>query len=594
MEKANELMQRFGELNNPSHIFLAVVIAWLVLRCIYSIGLVLLVEVALVVGAVSYLIRKEGKRTAFNILHAHRLMRDKEFMKTVLERDLPEWLINPSANNVQWLNSLINEMWKPISEATATTVKNCLEPLLETYKPSFIYSMNLKQCTMGSQPFVITGIQYHPSREKESILDVTMTWDSDMDIVIHLDMPGPDMNVHVRRLQLSMQTRVVLFPYASVWPCFGNMSVSIMKLWMLNFDISAGGVALDAVPAVGSFLDNFFRKTLVGMMQYPKRWTFPIVQGYEMDTSLADSAMGTLRIRFLRANEWYHRYVSDRAKTPYYIKLLMSGEDPKKRLLKSNIYSGLDTTFSDVFSFILYDTELTLHFWMYFDVPGYDVLIGECVVPVKSLVESKGREYTCMMSKTSGSRTTVRSKLLIMPEFLPYNTGGTTTTGSAPQQAPSRAVSESFANSLKSTSDAIVPPSTRSTVPNDDGVENHGGGTLFVTVQRCRNLKNKETIGVSDPYVKLQLRKQTRKSPYISSTLNPDFNFEAALEVYDIRSDVLHISILDKNDLVKDRLMGTLRIMLSQVAAAPGDIIRGDMNLDPEGQISLELKLLRH
>nr|CCC94411.1 unnamed protein product [Trypanosoma congolense IL3000] len=600
METMNGVLNYVCEYPISSYAVLGLVSAWLIFRIVLSLGLVLLIEITVVTGALLYVTRKEEKRTAFNILHAHRLMKDSAFLKKILEKDLPEWVTNPSASNVQWLNALIAEMWEPISQASAKTSRACLEPLIENYKPSFIYDIKIKQCSMGSQPFVITGIQHHPSRDDQSILDVTVSWDSDMDILLHLSIPWPDMYVHVRRLQLSVQMRVVLSPYASVWPCFGSMSVSIMKLWLLDFDVVAGGVALDAVPAVGTFLDSFIRKTLVGMMQYPKRMIFPVVEGHITHTSLADVALGTLRIHLLRADGWYPRYASDRAKTPYYVKLIMSSEDPTGKPRKSNIYNGLDAKFTDLFSFVLYDKQRTLHFWMYFDVPGYDVLIGECTVPVKALLAAKNSEYTCLMSKTSGSRTTVRAKLIIMAEFLPYSTGREDKASCPPQQAPPRNVSQSYTDNLSMNSENLEPPSTRSTAQSFDITEQqsprnaNGSGTLFVTVHRCNGLKNKETFGVSDPYVVLHLRKQVRKSPYVSSTLDPEFNFSAALEVYDMAIDVLNISIIDKNSFTKDCKMGSLNIMLSRVASAPGDILREEMNLDPQGKISLELKLLRH
>ncbi|EKG02811.1 calcium-dependent lipid binding protein, putative,synaptotagmin, putative [Trypanosoma cruzi] len=590
-----KLVKALDKVRGVAPISIVIVSVWLVLRCLYALGAILLLELILVLSVVCYFFRRESRRAVMQTHQLHWLLQNTEDLKSILGQDLPEWLKYPNVNRVQWINTLISGMWSCIASATETSIRQFVGPLMEANKPSFIYEIVLKECFMGTNPVVVHGIQHFPSEDNTSVIDLTLSWDSDMDVNLQIKMPGPDMHIHVRRFEMNMQVRFILSPHIPQWPCFGAISLSIMKIWVLNFDIVAAGISLDVVPAVGEFIDQFIRKTLIGMLQHPKRITIPMVRGYTVTASREDSALGSLRVRLLRIEEWHQRYVSSREKTPFYVKLIMIGNDEKnKKRLKSSIYKGLSSELDDVFSFVLYDTNGTLRFWLYFDVPGTDPCVGECEVPVQILMDSKQTEHSCLLVKSSVTNLEPRAKLIILSEFLSYTCRSRTESTAAPSHAPSRSVSEAFMRKQEMCERPLDLPSLRSTASGSMHMSGSGSGTLFVTVERCTGLKNLEYVGVSDPYVHLRLRKQTRISPYVKSNLDPKFNFEAELEVYDIQTDVLHIKVVDKNDLGKDRAMGTVNIILNCVARSPGDRISGEWNLDPQGKIFLTMSLLRH
>ncbi|KEG08484.1 calcium-dependent lipid binding protein [Trypanosoma grayi] len=588
-----QLKQKLKLLEGSAPLPIIIVGVWLALRCIYALGLQLLLEMLVVIGVVTYLHNKEGRRELMEANQANMLIQDLEKLKAVLGKELPEWLKYPSANRVHWLNTLIGGMWNSISLATENSVRQMLEPMLEATKPSFVYDIVIKQCSMGSQPIVINGIQHHPYNDKESVLDISFSWDSDMDIHLHFKVPGPDLHVHVRRLEIDMKVRVMLSPHVPQWPCFGALSLSIMSMGTPDYEVSAAGVSLDILGPVKTYLRNFIRDTLLGRMEHPKKIAIPMVTGFEAPVTRADAALGTLRIHLLRVEDWYHRCLSERQSTPYYIKVAVSSE-AKKRRFKSLIYKGLNSELNDVFSFVLFDIGRTLHFWLYFDVPGSDPCLGECDVPIQTLVESKLAEHSCLLMKPDVSDNRLRARLIISAEFLPYTGRSRNDSTSAPTHAPPRMVSETFAKQSAVGERCIEPPSTRSNVNGSICSECVGGGTLFVTVKRCTGLKNMERLGVSDPYVQLRLRKQVRKSSYVSSTLDPTFDFETEIEVYSIDTDALEIFIVDKNDLSKDRVMGSVVIPVSHVASSAGEHVSGEWKLEPQGKIFLELHLLRH
>ncbi|ESL07186.1 calcium-dependent lipid binding protein [Trypanosoma rangeli SC58] len=588
-EELDKLLSKLRGTHTPT----IVIGVWLVLRCLHALGLLLVLELVLVVGVVCYLYRNESRRDFMKVHQAHWLLQNTENLKKILGSDLPEWLKYPNVNRVKWLNTLISGMWTSIASATEASIRQVVVPLLEANKPSFIYELALKELSIGTNPIVVNGIQHHPGDDNASVLDLTFSWDSDMNVHLHVKMPGPDMHICIRRFELNMQVRCVLSPHIPQWPCFGALSISIMKIWVLNFDISAVGIPLDAVPAVGDFLDGFIRKTLMGMLQHPKRISIPMVKGYTLTADRADAALGSLRVRLLRIEDWHQRYVSSREQIPFYVKVLMLAEEEKKRM-KSLTYKKLQSELHDLFSFVLYDTMGTLRFWLYFDVPGTDPCVGQCDVPVRVLVDNQRSEHACLLVKSPAMNAEPRAKLIISAELLPYAGRNKSDSTAAPSCIPSRSVSDAFVKQQEMSEHSFDPPTARS-VRNESVCSNgESGGTLFITVERCTGLKNMEYVGVSDPYIVLRLRKQTLVSPCQNSTLEPRFNFEAELEVYNLQTDVLHIAILDKNVLSKDRVMGTLNIAVSTLADSMRDQLSGRWNLEPQGQVFLSMRLLRH
>ncbi|ORC92611.1 calcium-dependent lipid binding protein [Trypanosoma theileri] len=588
-----QLQEQLNKIRNYAPLSTTILCVWLGLRCLYAMGFLLVLEFLLVIGAVCYVRRREYLRETIQINQVHEMLQDTENLKAILGKELPEWLKNPGANRVQWINNMIRGMWGSIALAAEESVRQFVEPLLAANKPSFVYEFVLKQCSIGSRPMIIDGIQHQYYTETESLLDITVSWDSDMEIHLHLKVPGPDMHVYIRRFELNMKIRVILTPNVPKWPCFGTLVISIMDIWVLNFDITAAGVSLDAVPGLKGFLDGFIRDTLIGMLRYPKKIVVPIVQGYTLQTTRVDAALGTLRIHLLRVDDWHYRYASTKENTPFYVKLQLHSEKRKKRL-RSTSYKGLNSALSDVFNFVLYDMGDVLHVWLYFDVLGNDTCVGECEIPVQILVDSKLPEHPCFLTKPSATESTARAKLIITPEFLSYTDRSRNGSTAAPSCVPTRKVSSVFLKERSSGDALIDPPSTRSSNNQSISISNTESGTLFVTVERCTGLKNMERLGTSDPYVVLRIRKQTRHSPYVSSCLEPVFNFEAELEVFDTKTDLLKVAIVDKNDLSKDRVMGTVSIPVSKVATSATDQISGAWNLDPQGKVYIRMHFLRH
>ncbi|KAJ4964296.1 hypothetical protein NE237_024235 [Protea cynaroides] len=111
-------------------------------------------------------------------------------------------------------------------------------------------------------------------------------------------------------------------------------------------------------------------------------------------------------------------------------------------------------------------------------------------------------------------------------------------------------------------------------------------GTLHVKVLRAMNLKKKDILGASDPYVKLKLtgdKLQSKKTTVKHKNLNPEWNEEFNFIVKDPESQVLELHVYDWEQVGKHDKMGMNVILLKDLPPYEPKVLTLDLlkNMDP-------------
>ncbi|EPY25715.1 calcium-dependent lipid binding protein [Strigomonas culicis] len=469
-----------------------------------------------------------------------------------------------------------------------------LPPILEAYKPSSVYGFRIKSIDLGKNPFVVNGVQHHRYGATETLLDLNVSWSSDMDVRLVIAVPGPDVEVRVRDFKMRMTIRVTLGPLIPQWPCFANIVLSLVGQPDMDYDITAGKVPLDTVPGLGSFLESFIRHTLVSLLAYPKGITLPVVKGYKIDVGKAAGALGTLQVSFLRVDHFLPRF-NKYKKTPFYVKVELVDSGMKR--IRGESYTGLTSAMSDVVRYTLYDTTSSLRVWLYFDVVGTDVCVGLCDVPVHALMhQDPEEEMQLVLCKHSDPSRERRCSVFVRGAFLPFGSQSAPPCDAPPATPPPCELSPQFLQEAQRSGPPDPPTARHCSSTGNASREGPPAntGVLFVTVVSAANLRNRELMGKSDPYVFLRVGPSTRQSRYVKSSLNPTFNFEAELDVENIERDVLRLSIIDKNDGMRDKLMGELCMDISTIQSARNAQISGEFELAPQGTVTLTAHFLSH
>ncbi|GLJ11281.1 hypothetical protein SUGI_0150250 [Cryptomeria japonica] len=127
-------------------------------------------------------------------------------------------------------------------------------------------------------------------------------------------------------------------------------------------------------------------------------------------------------------------------------------------------------------------------------------------------------------------------------------------------------------------------------------------GMLHVKVVRATNLKKKDMMGKSDPYVKLKLsgeRLPSKKTKIKMSNLNPEFNEEFIFTVKDPESQVLEVIVYDWEKVGSHEKMGMNVFPLKELTPDETKSITRDLlkNMEPNdpqneksrGEITVEM-----
>ncbi|RLN03282.1 synaptotagmin-1-like [Panicum miliaceum] len=127
-------------------------------------------------------------------------------------------------------------------------------------------------------------------------------------------------------------------------------------------------------------------------------------------------------------------------------------------------------------------------------------------------------------------------------------------------------------------------------------------GILLVNVVRAQNLRKKDLLGKSDPYVKLKMsddKLPSKKTTVKRSNLNPEWNEDFKFVVTDPETQALELNVFDWEQVGKHEKMGMNSVLLKDLPADEIKVTTLDLlkTLDPNdvqneksrGQLTLEL-----
>nr|GMD05013.1 synaptotagmin-1-like [Ipomoea batatas] len=127
-------------------------------------------------------------------------------------------------------------------------------------------------------------------------------------------------------------------------------------------------------------------------------------------------------------------------------------------------------------------------------------------------------------------------------------------------------------------------------------------GILHMKILRATQLRKKDLLGASDPYVKIKLTESklpSKKTSVKHKNLNPEWNEEFSMVVKDLESQVLEIYVYDWEQVGKHEKMGMNVIPLKDLTPDDPKTMTLDLlkNMDPNdiqnnksrGQIMMEL-----
>jgi hypothetical protein len=166
---------------------------------------------------------------------------------------LPSWVLFPSVDRVEWLNTMLAKMWPHLGRLVQDLAKERgqaeVNQLLNFLGLEKISQFRVRHLWLGGQPPRLGGIRVYEQNTApdEIVMDVDLIYSGDASLAFSLQgipcevkqvraLPDPRHQVRLRST-----VRLVLRPLLSVMPFLGGLEVYLLE--MPDFSYSFAGLA---------------------------------------------------------------------------------------------------------------------------------------------------------------------------------------------------------------------------------------------------------------------------------------------------------------------------------------------------------------
>lgn len=414
--------------------------------------------------------------------------------------EIPLWVKNPDFDRVDWLNKFIEHMWPYLDKAICKTVKEVSKPIIAEQIPKYkIESVEFHTLTLGTLPPTFQGMKVFLTEEKELIMEPAMKWAGNPNIIVKVKAFGLTATVQVVDLQVFAHPRITLKPLVPAFPCFANISVSLMEKPHVDFGLKLFGADAMAIPGLYRFVQETIKDQVANMYLWPKTLEVPILD----PKKAGKRPVGILHVKVVNAMNLKKKDFLGGSDPYVKMKLTEDMAPSKKTTVK---YKNLNPEWNEEFTMSVRDPESqVLELFVYdWEKIGKHEKMGINIVPLKELTPDETKVFTLELLKSldpnDARNEKSRGQLVLEMLYKPFKDD------------------EMPADHEESGTVDKAPEGT----PAD-------GGLLVVSVHQAQDLEGKHH---TNPYVRLLLKGEERKTKTIKKNRDPRWeeDFEFMLE----------------------------------------------------------------
>ncbi|OAY50553.1 synaptotagmin-2 isoform X1 [Manihot esculenta] len=458
-----------------------------------------------------------------------------------LQRLLPEiplWVKNPDYDRVDWLNRFIETMWPYLDKAICKTARTIAKPIIAEQIPKYkIDSVEFEELTLGSIPPTFQGMKVYVTDEKELIIEPSMKWAGNPNIIIAAKAFGLRATVQVIDLQVFASPRITLKPLVPTFPCFANIFVSLMEKPHVDFGLKLLGADVMSIPGLYRFVQELIKDQVANMYLWPKSLQVPILD----PAKATKRPVGILSVKVLRAMKLKKKDLLG-ASDPYVKLKLTEDKLPSKKTTVK--HKNLNPEWNEEFNIVVKDPEsqaLEIIVYDWEQVGKHDKM-GMNVVPLKELTPDEPRVMTLNLLKNmdpnDAENEKSRGQLVVELEYKPFK-------------------EDNIPND-------IADPNAVEKAPEGTPA---GGGLFVVIVHEAQDVEGKHH---TNPYVRLLFRGEERRTKLVKKNRDPRWEeeFQFTLEEPPT-NDRLHVEVVSASSRIgllhPKEILGYVDINLADV-----------------------------
>ncbi|OWZ19214.1 hypothetical protein PHMEG_0006568 [Phytophthora megakarya] len=272
----------FAHLCNQHHCFSSWTIASVLVYLISSYEVLFGIGISTIVlylwGYANYKTDRRRRMKQQGIVH----LRGTKSSQEIAHFEIPNWLLYPDTDRVEWLNKVFVTGWPYLKKAIENSVLSSLNPVLDTQKPAFMNSLSIVRLDLGNNTPQIASVKYISANTltDEVTLDVEIriltdrkSFVAELRMVSHV---GAAVCLSLRELLLVGTLRITLNPLTKFWPCFGGLNLSFTQRPVFDFSLTAAKINIANVPFVSEWLHTFLYDLLINYFVWPNVLNIPL------------------------------------------------------------------------------------------------------------------------------------------------------------------------------------------------------------------------------------------------------------------------------------------------------------------------------
>lgn len=454
--------------------------------------------------------------------------------------EMPLWVKNPDYDRMDWLNMFIEYLWPYIDKAIAKTVRNVVKPIIADEIPKYkIQSVEIQELTLGSLSPTLQGMKVYEMHENELILEPAMKWAGNPNIMVAIKAFGLKATVQVVDLQVFAVPRIILKPLVPSFPCFANISVSLMEKPHVDFGLKLMGLDLMSIPGLYTFVQERIKDQIASMYLWPKTLKIQILDS----AKASKKPVGILHVKVVKAMNLRKKDLLG-ASDPYLKLKLTDDKLPSKKT--SVKHKNLNPVWNEEFKLAIRDPQsqaLELHVYDWEQIGKHDKM-GINVVPLKDLPPDEVKVLTLDLKKNVDSdgaeNEKDRGQVVVELKYKPFK-----------EEEISKGFEEMHA----------VPKAPDGTPAS--------GGLLVVIIHEAEDVEGKHH---TNPFVRIYFRGDKRKTKRVKKNRDPRWEeeFHFPLDEPPMK-DKLHIEVISSSSKIgllhPKECLGYVDISLSDVVA---------------------------
>ncbi|CAL0328679.1 unnamed protein product [Lupinus luteus] len=408
--------------------------------------------------------------------------------------EIPVWIKNPDYDRLDWLNKFIECMWPYLDKAICKTASTIAKPIIAEQIPKYkIDSVEFETLSLGSLPPTFQGMKVYSTDEKELIMETSLKWAGNPNIIIAIKAFGLRATVQVVDLQVFAVPRITLKPLVPSFPCFANIYVSLMEKPHVDFGLKLLGADAMSIPGLYRIVQELIKDQVAKMYLWPKALEVQI-----MDPAKAMKVpVGILHVKVLKAVKLRKKDLMGGADPYVKLKLTDDKLPSKKTTVK---YKNLNPEWNEEFKVVIKDPEsqaLELSIFDWEQIGKHDKM-GMNIIQLKELTPDEPKVLTLNLLKTMDPNDpeNVKPRGQLTVEVL-YN----------PFKADELPENAEDGNPIEKAPDGTPA----------------GGGLLVVIIHEAEDVEGKHH---TNPYARLTFKGEERKTKHIKKNRDPRWGEE--------------------------------------------------------------------